>query len=158
MTIIDTIPDYESLSNFDCMTAWEKQQVIEKFRKKYNIADDVDMDDDADAGDEANDELGQGLSAPARLTNQKLGKLLMLMQKSPVLPKDLGSNFSSMLLGTSSPPPRMSTSASTVGAPSTLMMNAKIPRKQTSKRLLMQLEQPLKAKAQAPTLTWTMRR
>ena len=64
MTIIDTIPDYESLSNFDCMTAWEKQQVIEKFRKKYNIADDVDMDDDADAGDEANDELGQGLSAP----------------------------------------------------------------------------------------------
>ena len=49
---------------FDCMTAWEKQQVIEKFRKKYNIADDVDMDDDADAGDEANDELGQGLSAP----------------------------------------------------------------------------------------------
>ena len=64
MTIIDTIPDYESLPNFDCMTAWEKQQVIEKFRKKYNIADDVDMDDDADAGDEANDELGQGLSAP----------------------------------------------------------------------------------------------
>ena len=64
MTIIDTIPDYESLSNFDCMTAWEKQKVIEKFRKKYNIADDVDMDDDADAGDEANDELGQGLSAP----------------------------------------------------------------------------------------------
>ena len=64
MTIIDTIPDYESLSNFDCMTAWEKQQVIEKFRKKYNIADDVNMDDDADAGDEANDELGQGLSAP----------------------------------------------------------------------------------------------
>ena len=64
MTIVDTIPDYESLSNFDCMTAWEKQQVIEKFRKKYNIADDVDMDDDADAGDEANDELGQGLSAP----------------------------------------------------------------------------------------------
>ena len=64
MTIIDTIPDYESLSNFDCMTAWEKQQVIEKFRKKYNIADDVDMDDDADAGDEANNELGQGLSAP----------------------------------------------------------------------------------------------
>ena len=63
MTIIDTIPDYESLSNFDCMTAWEKQQVIEKFRKKYNIADDVDMDDDADVGDEANDELGQGLSA-----------------------------------------------------------------------------------------------
>jgi hypothetical protein len=36
MTIINTIPDYESLSNFDCMTAWEKQQVIEKFRKKYN--------------------------------------------------------------------------------------------------------------------------
>ena len=64
MTIIDTIPDYESLSNFDCMTAWEKQQVIEKFRKKYNIADDVDMDDEADAGDEANDKLGQGLSAP----------------------------------------------------------------------------------------------
>ena len=64
MTIINTIPDYESLSNFDCMTTWEKQQVIEKFRKKYNIADDVDMDDDADAGDEANDELGQGLSAP----------------------------------------------------------------------------------------------
>ena len=64
MKIIDTIPDYESLSNFDCMTAWEKQQVIEKFRKKYNIADDVDMDDEADAGDEANDELGQGLSAP----------------------------------------------------------------------------------------------
>ena len=64
MTIIDTIPDYESLPNFDCMTAWEKQKVIEKFRKKYNIADDVDMDDDADAGDEANDELGQGLSAP----------------------------------------------------------------------------------------------
>ena len=64
MTIIDTIPDYESLPNFDCMTAWEKQQVIEKFRKKYNIADDVDMDDDADAGDEGNDELGQGLSAP----------------------------------------------------------------------------------------------
>ena len=64
MTIIDTIPEYESLTNFDCMTAWEKQQVIEKFRKKYNITDDVDMDDEADAGDEANDELGQGLSAP----------------------------------------------------------------------------------------------
>ena len=64
MTIINTIPEYESLTNFDCMTAWEKQQVIEKFRKKYNITDDVDMDDEADAGDEANDELGQGLSAP----------------------------------------------------------------------------------------------
>ena len=64
MTIIDTIPEYESLTNFDCMTAWEKQQVIEKFRKKYNITDDVDMDEEADAGDEANDELGQGLSAP----------------------------------------------------------------------------------------------
>ena len=64
MTIIDTIPEYESLTNFDCMTAWEKQQVIEKFRKKYNITDDVDMDDEADAGDEANDELRQGLSAP----------------------------------------------------------------------------------------------
>ena len=64
MTIIDTIPGYESLTNFDCMTAWGKQQVIEKFRKKYNITDDVDMDEEADAGDEANDELGQGLSAP----------------------------------------------------------------------------------------------
>ena len=64
MTIIDTIPEYESLTNFDCMTAWEKQQVIEKFRKKYNITDDVDMDEEDDAGDEANDELGQGLSAP----------------------------------------------------------------------------------------------
>ena len=80
-------PDYESLPNFDCMTAWEKQQVIEKFRKKYNIADDVDMDDDADAGDEANDELGQGYQP--RLTNQKLRSLLTLTQKSPVLPKDL---------------------------------------------------------------------
>ena len=64
MTIINTIPDYDSLTEFDCMTAWEKQQVIDKFRKKYNIADDVDMDDEADVGDEADDELGQGLSAP----------------------------------------------------------------------------------------------
>ena len=64
MTIINTIPDYDSLTEFDCMTAWEKQQVIDKFRKKYNIADDVDMDDEADVVDEADDELGQGLSAP----------------------------------------------------------------------------------------------
>ena len=41
----------------------------------------------------------------------------MLTQKSPVLPKDLESNSSLMLLGTSSPRPRMSMSASTVGAP-----------------------------------------
>ena len=64
MTIINTIPDYDSLTEFDCMTAWEKQQVIDKFRKKYHIADDVDMEDEADVGDEADDELGQGLSAP----------------------------------------------------------------------------------------------
>ena len=64
LTIINTIPDYESLTEFDCMTTWEKQQVIDKFRKKYNIADDVDMGDEADVGDEADDELGQGLSAP----------------------------------------------------------------------------------------------
>ena len=71
-----------------------------------------------------------------RLTNQKLRSLLMLTQKSPVLPKDLESNSSLMLLGTSSPRPRMSMSASTVGAPSTPMMNAKIPKEQISKRLL----------------------
>ena len=64
MTIINTIPDYDSLTEFDCMTPWKKQQVIDKFRKKYNIADDVDMGDEADVGDEADDELGQGLSAP----------------------------------------------------------------------------------------------
>ena len=89
-----------------------------------------------------------------RLTNQKLRSLLMLTQKSPVLPKDLESNSSLMLLGTSSPRPRMSMSASTVGAPSTPMMNAKIPKEQISKRLLMQSGQHLRAKAQAPMLTW----
>ena len=46
------------------MTAWEKQQVIDKFRKKYHIEDDVNMEDEAKVGDEADDELGRGLSAP----------------------------------------------------------------------------------------------
>ena len=61
MTLINTIPDYESLTDFDCMTAWEKQQVIKKFRKRFNIDDDVDMEEEANVGDEADDELGQGL-------------------------------------------------------------------------------------------------
>ena len=39
--------------------------MIEKFRKKYNIADDVNMGDEADVGDEADDELGQGAICPA---------------------------------------------------------------------------------------------
>ena len=64
MTLINTIPDYESLTDFDCMTAWEKQQVIKKFRKRFNIDDDVDMEEEANVGDEADDELDQGLSAP----------------------------------------------------------------------------------------------
>ena len=49
LTIINTIPDYESLTEFDCMTTWEKQQVIDKFRKKNNIVDDVDMGDEEEA-------------------------------------------------------------------------------------------------------------
>ena len=134
------------------MTAWEKQQVIEKFRKKYNIADDVDMDDDADAGDEANDELGQGLSAPP--DEPEAEEPTDADAEVARASKDLESNSSLMLLGTSSPRPRMSMSASTVGAPSTPMMNAKIPKEQISKRLLMQSGQHLRAKAQAPMLTW----
>ena len=108
------------------MTAWEKQQVIEKFRKKYNITDDVDMDEEADAGDEANDELGQGLSAPpdepeAEEPTDADAEAARASERSE-------NNSFSMLLGTSSLSQKMSTSASIAEARSIHMMNAKIPK------------------------------
>jgi hypothetical protein len=59
MTIINNIPDYESLDDFSCMTEWEAQCVISMFRKRYHIGE-----EDVDMGDDAEDESGQGLSAP----------------------------------------------------------------------------------------------
>ena len=152
MTIIDTIPDYESLSNFDCMTAWEKQKVIEKFRKKYNIADDVDMDDDADAGDEANDELGQGLSAPpdepeAEEPTDADAEVARASERS-------GKQFLLDALGDFFTASEDVNVCIYCGAPSIPMMNARTPKELISRRLLMQLGQHLRAKARAPMLTW----
>ena len=89
-----------------------------------------------------------------RLTNQKLRSLLMPTQKPPVLRKDPENNTFSMLLGTSSLRRKMSTSASIAEARSIHMMNAKIPKGLISRRPLMQSEQHLKEKVQAPTPTW----
>ena len=58
MTLINSIPDYESLGEFSCMTEWEEQCVISMFRKRYNMGD-----DDVNMGDTADDESGQGLPA-----------------------------------------------------------------------------------------------
>ena len=48
--ILDDIPDYESLRDFNCMTEAEASYVIEEFHKKKGITvDDVNMGDDAEA-------------------------------------------------------------------------------------------------------------
>ena len=148
MTIIDTIPDYESLSNFDCMTAWEKQQVIEKFRKKYNIADDVDMDDDADAGDEANDELGQGLSAPpdepeAEEPTDADAEVARASERS-------GKQFLLDALGDFFTASEDVNVCIYCGSTKHTHDECEDPKEQISKRLLMQSGQHLRAKAQAP--------
>jgi len=46
----NSIPDYESLTEFNCLTDREAAHVIAEFHKKKGItADDVEMGDDADA-------------------------------------------------------------------------------------------------------------
>ena len=101
MTIINTIPDYDSLPDFDCMTTWEKQQVIEKFRKKYNIADDA-WATMLMCVTKLMTSWVKGYQP--HLTRKKLRSLMKLTLRPPVLPKDPGSSISSMLLGISSPP------------------------------------------------------
>ena len=105
-----------------------------EFRKKYNIADDVDMDDDADAGDEANDELGQGLSAPpdepeAEEPTDADAEVARASERS-------GKQFLLDALGDFFTRPRMSMSASTVGAPSTPMMKCEDPKRADIKKAL----------------------
>jgi len=101
LTIINTIPDYDSLPDFDCMTTWEKQQVIEKFRKKYNIADDA-WATMLMCVTKLMTSWVKGYQP--HLTRKKLRSLMKLTLRPPVLPKDPGSSISSMLLGISSPP------------------------------------------------------
>ena len=92
-----------------------------------------------------------------RLTRKKLRSLMKPTLRPPVLPKDLGSNISSMLLGISSLPLRKLMFASFVGAPNIPTMNVKTPKGLTSRRLSMQSEQHLRVKVQAPTLIWSRR-
>lgn len=56
LRIINTIPDYDSLTEFSCMTEWETKRVMAQFRKKYNIPE-----EDVHMGDGAEAESGQGL-------------------------------------------------------------------------------------------------
>ena len=50
LRILNGIPDYESLRDFNCMTDLEAAFVIQEFHKKKGISgDDVDMGDDAEA-------------------------------------------------------------------------------------------------------------
>ena len=50
LRILDGIPDYEHLRDFNCMTDYEAAFVIEEFHKKKGITgDDVNMGDDAEA-------------------------------------------------------------------------------------------------------------
>ena len=50
LKILDSIPDYEHLRDFSCMTEQEAAFVLEAFRKKKGITgDDVNMGDDAEA-------------------------------------------------------------------------------------------------------------
>ena len=56
MKVIHAIPGYETLSDFNCLTEWEKDQVISQFRRKHHVTgDDANMGADADAkpGDES---------------------------------------------------------------------------------------------------------
>ena len=55
MKILNTIPEYKDVDQFNCLTEWEEEQVISQFRKKKNLNfDDVPMADDqadTEAGD-----------------------------------------------------------------------------------------------------------
>ena len=62
MKVIHAIPGYETLSDFNCLTEWEKDQVISQFRRKHQVTgDDANMGADADAkpGDESPNHPGE---------------------------------------------------------------------------------------------------